>query len=185
MKTRLAPLAAALLLGALPASAAPLHFTGSLDYHNDIATISFTLDKDVDEFSLWTDSYLDGLNFDPYATLWTGDGVLIGWSDDDPFIHPATQSDADAGFHFTSFLAGDYILTLTALGNFPLGGALADGFLLDAATPLPISGGGDWSVWIDATQGNASGNGVPEPSTLLLGLLGAGALAVRAARRPR
>ncbi|MDR2259799.1 MAG: DVUA0089 family protein, partial [Azoarcus sp.] len=68
----LAPLvaAAALLLAAPAAQSAAFHFTGSIDHHNDIVTIPFTLDEDADIFQLWTDSWLDGLNFDPIAALW-------------------------------------------------------------------------------------------------------------------
>jgi hypothetical protein len=186
MKARLyALLATALCFIALPAQAAIFHFTGHITNHNDVVLIPFTLDEDADEFRLWTDSFLDGVNFDPIATLWADDGGLIGWNDDDASLSPATQSYGDAGLYLSSLVAGNYILTLTLSENYALGSVLSDGFRYDGETPVLLNDysfvptGGDWSVWLTATQ---AGNGsVPEPS--LPALLALGTLAACIVRR--
>jgi hypothetical protein len=186
MKPLVPRVAAVLLLAASPSVALPVqtatfHFTGRLDTHHGVIRLPFTLGEDADDFRLWTDSYLDGLNFDPLVALWTEDGALIHWNDDDADIHPASQSFADAGFALGGLLAGHYLLTLTLSENTPLGNFLADGFRYDGDSPVALSAGRNWSVWLTASQGSGS---VPEPA--LLSLFGAGALAAACAgRRPK
>ncbi|MDR0715871.1 MAG: DVUA0089 family protein, partial [Azoarcus sp.] len=167
------------MLAALPlsASAVTFHFTGDLFEHNEIISIPFTLDDEAIDVKLWTDSFLDGLNFDPIAALWADDGAgngsLIDWNDDNPGIH-TTQTFGDAGLLLPSLAAGDYFLTVTAAGNIPLGSLFSDGFLFGTDAPTTLAAGSTaWSLWLTATPPPASGGaGVPEPS--LLGLLGVG-----------
>jgi hypothetical protein len=179
----LCPLTAALLLGSAPtAQAVTFHFTGDLFEHNEIISLPFTLDDEVSDVRLWTDSFLDGVHFDPIAALWNDDGSLIDWNDDNPSIHPATQTFGDAGLLLTSLAAGDYFLTVTAEGNSPLGNLFTDGFLLDTDIPTALDAGSTaWSLWLTAAPPVSGGAGVPEPS--LPALLAIGALAAYTLRR--
>ena len=183
----------ALFLASSPALAAVFHFSGDLSYHNEVITIGFTLDQDASDVRLWTDSFQDDLNFDPALALWSGDGDLLGTSDDSPWVDFASQSWGDAGFDPGWLAAGDYLLTLTPWDNLVLGTNLSEGFSFDADAPIDFAlwnawSGANWSVWLDGVNA-ASLSGhvsspVPEPG--LLSLLGIGALiGYRSRRRSR
>jgi hypothetical protein len=172
--------AALLFFTALPAQAETFHFTGNFTHHNNTITLPFSLDNDA-EVRVWTDSFLEGLNFDPLLTLWAADGGLIGWSDDEPYIEPTTQTYGDAGY-FAPLTAGDYFISLSLSGNFAAGLNLIDGFFFDADVPVSLAPTGQaWSLWLEGVD--RAGNEIPEPA--LLSLLCAGVLAGCMLRRRR
>ncbi len=51
------------------AFAASFSFDGNITYHNDIVKVNFTLDNDSTNVRVWTDSFQDGVNFDPITAL--------------------------------------------------------------------------------------------------------------------
>ncbi|GHU10335.1 hypothetical protein AGMMS50225_13540 [Betaproteobacteria bacterium] len=180
----------ALFFAATPALASVFHFNGNLSYHNEVITIGFTLDQDASDIRLWTDSFQDDLNFDPALALWSGNGDLLGTSDDSPWVNPASQSWGDAGFELGWLAAGDYLLTLTPWDNLALGASLSEGFSFDADTPIDFSvwnawSGANWSVWLDGVDAASlsGGNSAPVPEPGLLSLLGIGALIGYRSRR--
>ncbi|AXT40071.1 PEP-CTERM sorting domain-containing protein [Alteromonas sp. BL110] len=170
-----------LLLGVLSniAHAALIHFDGNIKFHNDIIQIDFTLNQDVNNIRVWTDSFQDGINFDPITALWSANGALIQEDDDNAHVNPSTQTDFDSGFELPFLAAGDYIFTVATYNNFAQGSVLSDGFLFDSQAPVeladwtqPANGinmGPYWSVWLDGVDAATNPNvPVPAPSSLLL-----------------
>lgn len=175
-------------------NAASFTFDGNIAYHNDVVEIGFTLDSDTTNVSVWTDSYLGGVNFDPITAVWQSTGSdynLIGENDDNAAI-AAGQTSWDSGLEFASLVAGDYLFTIATYSNFANGTLLSQGFAYDSDTPIPLSVwdqpasevnmGTYYRVNLDGVD-DATNNTdpapapVPEPSTILLlgsGLLGLG-----------
>jgi hypothetical protein len=168
------------------AGAATLDFGGTLHYNTDIAQFTFSLDSDATNVRVWTDSFQDGINFDPITALWTSSGTLIAENDDNATINPSTQTYWDSGFALSTLAAGDYIFTIATYDNFARGTTLADGFRFDGTTPVPIEQWwvgkpGYYHVWFDGVDSVVPPS-VPEPSTFLLlgaGLFGIGLLRKR------
>jgi len=186
-----------LACAALGAHAADLSLSGSLVYNTDVAQLSFRLDAAAANVNLWTDSWLGGVNFDPTAAVWAKVGgvyTLLAEVDDDDTIG-AGQGAFDAGLHFASLDAGDYLVTIAAAPNYANGPLLQSGFAFDGAAPIalaewtqpsanpnfPDQKGGFWRVNLTNVSNVAA---VPEPATWAL--LGAGlAICGVAARRRR
>ena len=155
------------------------------------------LDTVAVDVGIWTRSWLAGANFDPTATVWAkvgGSYSLLAAVDDDDTIG-AGQGAFDAGLHFASLAAGDYLVTTAAAPNYANGPLLQAGFAFDGSTPIALAAwmqpsanpnfpdqkGGLWNVNFTNVSSVAA---VPEPSTWAL--LGAGlALCSVAARRRR
>lgn len=175
---------------ATSANAALIHFDGEVDYHNDVIFINFTLDDDATDVRVWTDSFLDGVNFDPITALWGADGSLIQEDDDNASINSATQTRFDSGFSLSSLAAGDYTFSVATYNNFASGTNLTDGFRFDGQNPIAlevwdqpastVNMGHYWSVWLDGVD-SAVGptSSVPEPSSLALLLIAALGLSSR------
>ncbi|MDN3651689.1 DVUA0089 family protein [Thalassotalea ponticola] len=166
-------------------SANLIHLEGEIEYQTDVVHISFSIAQDTSDLRFWTDSFMNGLNFDPIAALWDSSGVYIGQSDDNPFVNPETQTVYDSGFSLSFLAAGDYILTIASYSNFASGSHLSEGFRYDSLDPVPIEqhwtrGTGYYSVWLDGVD---SARVVSEPSTMMMVLLGLTGLVLRRFKR--
>ncbi len=173
------------LLSASSAQAALINFTGTIDNHNDVISTYFTLDSAAADVRVWTDSFLDGVNFDPITALWNADtGALISENDDNRAINPSTQTRFDSGFYLPTLDAGNYVFTVGTYNNFASGNNLSDGFDFDNQTAIPleiwdqpfnsIDMGPNWSVWLDGVDSasNPDANPVPAPASLAIFALG-------------
>lgn len=183
-----------ILLSAGNANAALINFTGNIQYHNDVIYTYFTLNNDATDVRVWTDSYQNGVNFDPVTALWDASGNLIGENDDNASINAATQTRYDSGLTLPTLAAGDYIFTVATYDNLALGSTLSDGFAFDSETPVDLANwcqpsshcnmGTFWSVWLDGVDSASNPNSsVPEPAAILL--LGLGLAAVGVSRRKK
>jgi hypothetical protein len=186
-RTILATFFAATLLAAT-AHAASFTFEGNIDYHNDIVYTYFTVNADATDVRIWTDSFQDGINFDPITALWTSAGLLLAQNDDNPYIEQ-DQTYWDSGIVLPTISAGDYIFTIASYWNFANGTTLSQGFAFDGQTPIPITqhwngGTGYWRLHLEGVDAATSGGSVvPEPGTLLL--LGSGLLGLAGCGRRR
>ncbi len=163
------------------AAARPITFSleGNASLNSDIVKLTFSIDRDASDFRLWTNSWQQGLNFDPTLALWQGVGsdyTLLAQVDDDDTVG-AGQGAFDAGIMWASLASGNYLVTLTASPNYALGTLLSEGFSFDGSPAIPIAQwdqpgynlntndqkGTFWSL-----QGEYTVSAVPEPSKWLL-----------------
>jgi hypothetical protein len=189
----LRPAVLALMLASPLAMATDLTFSGNITFHNDVVQIGFTLDNDAVDVKVWTDGFLNGLNFDPITAVWSmPSGQLIGQNDDDSSIAPG-QTYYDSGLAFPTLAKGSYVFTIATFNNYANGATLAQGFAFDSETGIPIA---DWcqpasnnctnqkgTFWRVNLSGVDSAAPVPEPAAWAMLALGLGAVAWRV-RRP-
>lgn len=177
------------------AQAVTIQFDGDIEYHNDVVFVEFTLDSDSTGVSIWTDSYDDGLNFDPIVALWDSSGYLIDQVDDDDSIN-ANQTDYDSGISLTYLAAGTYTFTIATYDNWALGDMLSDGFTFDSQLAIALADwtqpansadmGSYWSLWLDGVDfATVVGEEitVSEPGVFALMLCGIAGFAARTKRK--
>ncbi len=194
---------AASTLGAAGSHAADFNFTGNLYNNTDRVDISFDLGT-AGAVKLWTDSWRDGLNFDPISVLWTKSGndfALVQEVDDDDTVAPG-QGYFDTGHAFAGLSAGSYLLSVgpSFAVAYASGTMYSQGFTHDGTAPTPI---GQWdqpsfdinnndqkgtfySIHLSGVDA-ASITAVPEPESialLLAGLCLVGAASRRNAKAP-
>ena len=190
------PLALVLALtAAVGAQAEQFDFNGNISTQKDVIQINFSLASDATDVKVWTDSFLNGINFDPITAVWTQTNTgwsLIGQNDDNSSIAPG-QTYYDSGLTFGSLVAGSYKFTIATFNNFANGNTLAQGFLFDNDLAIPLA---DWTQPAShANMGSAysvhlSGvssavNAVPEPETYAMMLAGLGILGAVTRRKNR
>lgn len=180
--SQLRGLCAAMLLCAAGAQADS--YNGQIAWHNDVLHHAFVVQQTSDLVA-WTDSYLDGANFDPIVAVWH-DGVQLAQVDDDPYIAPG-QTVFDAGLQLYGLAPGNYLFTIAAYDNFANDASLASGFWFDQQLPIPLA---QWCQPYSNcnTGGQVTLNwtltpAVPEPSAWAL--LMAGSVIVGVALRRR
>ena len=145
-------------------------FIGNLANYNDVVKINFSLAQAASNVRVWTDSFMNGDNFDPIVGLWNGTtGAKIAENDDNDTIGPG-QTYFDSGFKLTSLAVGDYFLTVASFPNFTKGENFSDGFNggsnSDSSESAPTTDGKAYSVNI-ATDENPPSS-VPLPNSLWL-----------------
>ena len=156
--------------------AATFTFSGNIANHNDIVRVDFNLANDATNVRVWTDSYLNGTNFDPITALWnTNTGARLGENDDNSSIAPG-QTVFDSGFSLASLAAGNYFFTMALFPNFSNGSNISDGFSFDGQAPIAIADynqpansnnlrGTFWRINLDGVDG-AAGPVDPNPSAV-------------------
>lgn len=192
---KLKPIALALALtAAVSAHAAQFDFSGNIATHKDIVQIGFSLTSNASNVKVWTDSYLNGVNFDPITAVWSQNGsdwLRIGQNDDNAGI-ASGQTRYDSGLTFASLTAGNYLFTIATYNNFANGMNLSQGFNFDSQTAIPLSQwtqpashanmGTTYSVHLSGVDVAAP---VPEPETFAMLMAGLGVLGAVARRKNR
>lgn len=114
-------------------------FTGNLVNYNDVVRINFSLAQAAANIRVWTDSFMNGDNFDPIVGLWDGTtGAKITENDNNSSVN-SSQTNLDAGFKLANLGVGSYIFTVSSYPNFSSGSNLADGFNFDNSKLTPIT----------------------------------------------
>lgn len=177
-------------VAAAPSHAADFNFTGTIQTQKDVIEIPFTLLQDATNVKVWTDSYMNGINFDPITAVWKN-GALVGQNDDAANIAPG-QTVFDSGLTFASLSAGSYLFTIAAYNNWANGSLLSQGFRFDHDAAIPLASweqpashrgmGPNWSVHLSGVDG-ATPPPVPEPESYAMLVAGLGLLAAAARRK--
>lgn len=193
---KLKPLALVVALtAAMGAQAAQFDFDGNISTHKDVIQISFSLLTDATDVKVWTDSFQDGVNFDPITAVWSQSNTgwnLVGQNDDNANIAPG-QTRFDSGLTFANLTAGNYLFTIATYNNWAVGTTLAQGFTFDSQAAIPLSEwvqpanhgnmGSYYSVHLSGVDGAVSA--VPEPESFAMLLAGLGIVGALARRKNR
>jgi hypothetical protein len=136
MKTAI-NLLAGLVLSTLALGAHADSFDGHIAFHNDVSYYSIQITKPGSSLLLWTDSYINGANFDPILNVYHLN-ARIAQNDDNPNVDPANQTRYDSGLRLANLAVGTYVVAVTAYGNFSAGANIGNGFLYDGQAPIGL-----------------------------------------------
>jgi hypothetical protein len=136
MKTAI-NLLAGLVLSSLALGAQADSFDSHIAFHNDVSYYSIQITQPNSSLLLWTDSYINGANFDPILNVYYKKN-RIAENDDFPGIDPANQTRYDSGLRLTNHAIGNYVVAVTAYGNFSAGATLGSGFVYDGQAPIGL-----------------------------------------------
>jgi hypothetical protein len=136
MKTAI-NLLAGLVLSSLALGAQADSFDSHIAFHNDVSYYSIQITQPNSSLQLWTDSYINGANFDPILNVYYKKN-RIAENDDFPGIDPANQTRYDSGLRLTNLAIGNYVVAVTAYGNFSAGATLGSGFVYDGQAPIGL-----------------------------------------------
>ena len=183
--------------------------SGDFVQDNDVLTVNFSLDSDrlVTIFTSSHLAVGNGMGFDTAFFLWDSAGNWLGlFNDDSSFGGSALSNGVSHGYgeydaYLNAFLgAGDYILTLVQTGNFPSPTNLSAGFGQDAQPNYTrdVFGWGpndyfNGAFGVDPRTGHydlhlvgvtdysvdGASTPIPEPTSMMLMLLGGSLFAVR------
>ena len=92
-------------------------FDGHIAFHNDVSYYSTRITQPGSSLVLWTDSYINGANFDPIVNVYFHNG-RIAQSDDNPTIDTASQTRYDSGIGLSNLAIGNYVIAVSAYANF-------------------------------------------------------------------
>jgi hypothetical protein len=185
---RLKPvLLATLVTAALPAAAADFDFSGTFTYQTDVLVVPFSLDS-AGTVTLFTDSFLDGKNFDPSLSLYDSSGRSVALDDDSGGYHGVgTAYDA---YISRELVAGDYFLGLGVSPSFPhINVADVAAYTSQIVPKYSITSGLDFSLHLQGVGSvgslsySAGVTAVPEPETYAMLLAGLGLMGLAAKRR--
>jgi len=166
-------------------NAATFNFTGNLANQTDVIQFDFSLASAGTNVTFWTNSFMNGVNFDPILAVWAQSGLdhrLVRQNDDNPTVGPG-QTRFDSGLAFSSLAAGNYRLTLATFPNFASGSLLSQGFRFDGQSPSPQARGTFYSVNLSGVSSAQVLSPVPEPETYAMLLAGLGLIGFMARRR--
>ena len=136
MKTTNCLLAGLLLSAlALSARAGSDSYSGHIAFHNDVAFHSITITTPLSNLEVWSDSYINGANFDPIVAVWHN-GNLIAQNDDFSQVDLNNQTARDSGIRLYNLGVGTYVFTVAAYGNFATGPKFT--FARDSDLPIPL-----------------------------------------------
>jgi hypothetical protein len=110
-------------------------YDGHIAFHNDVAYHSIIVTTPGSSLRVWTDSFINGANFDPILAVWH-QGARLALNDDNPGIDPANQSGFDSGIVLNNLAVGTYVVTISAYANFP--GTVFGGFAYNSQAPIPL-----------------------------------------------
>lgn len=130
-------LLAGLLLSTMAFGAHADSYDGHIAFHNDVAYHSIQITKPGSSLMVWTDSYINGANFDPILNVYHIN-ARIAQNDDFPGIDPANQTRYDSGIRLANLAVGTYVIAVTAYGNFSAGASIGSGFVYDNQVPIGL-----------------------------------------------
>lgn len=123
-----------------PAQAAIINYYGDITYHNDIVRVDFIVNN-ISNLTIFTDSRalsnttINSYNFDPYLTLWDGNGNFIAENDDIDY----QNYNYNSSLSLSNLSAGSYFFTLTAAVNAANTRLFSDGFQFNTAPRVAIA----------------------------------------------
>ncbi|MCX7084106.1 MAG: DVUA0089 family protein [Methylococcales bacterium] len=126
-----------------PTQAAIVNYNGDITYHNDIVRVDFIVNN-ISNLTIFTDSRglsntaINSYNFDPYLTLWDGNGNFIAENDDIDF----SAFNYDSSLSIANLSPGNYFFTVTASVNAANTTNYSEGFHFDMGSPITI---GSWN----------------------------------------